>query len=238
LGGFSLTVTDISVAVHETPAKVLAAIALYRRPMPRSVLAGWFWPERAADRARANLRSAMWRLPPPARTLIIDEGDCLSLARSVDVDVDRMVDRAQSILQIEAAGATPVSTAADPLSWNLSGEDLLLDLLPTWDDEWVLLERARLRQLRLHALEALARRLLALGRTAEAVDAASAALREEPLRESAASALVVAHLAAGNVADAHRVYTRYRTDLETEMGITPSARFAELLHANRATTLP
>lgn len=237
LGGFLLTVTGKPVAVHETPAKVLAAIALHRRPMPRSVLAGWFWPERRSDRARANLRSVMWRLPNAARALVIEEGDYLSLARNVDVDVDRMIDRCQSILRIDAARPPPHADA-DSLSWDLSGEDLLLDLLPMWDDEWVLLERARLRQLRLHALEALARRLLAQGRTGEAVDAASAALRDEPLRESAACALVTAHLAAGNVAEAHRVYERYRAALRIEMGIAPSAGFAALLEENRRTTLP
>jgi len=62
---------------------------------------------------------------------------------------------------------------------------LSADLLPDWYDDWVLLEAEDWRQLRLHALEALAGRLIALGRWGEAANAAGAAVRAEPLRESA-----------------------------------------------------
>jgi hypothetical protein len=62
---------------------------------------------------------------------------------------------------------------------------LSADLLPDWYDDWVLLEAEDWRQLRLHALEALAGRLIALGCWGEAANAAGAAVRAEPLRESA-----------------------------------------------------
>src|SRR4029079_7200585 len=62
---------------------------------------------------------------------------------------------------------------------------LAVDLLPDWYDEWVVLERERFRQLRLHALEALCERLVAAGRRGEAVQAGLAAVAGEPLRESA-----------------------------------------------------
>src|SRR5437867_4028183 len=64
--------------------------------------------------------------------------------------------------------------------------DVLLheDLLPDWYDDWVALERERLRQLRVHALEQLCDRLLVAERFGEATEAALAASRTEPLRES------------------------------------------------------
>jgi hypothetical protein len=74
---------------------------------------------------------------------------------------------------------------------------LSADLLPDWYDDWVLLEAEDWRRLRLHALEALAGRLIALGRWGEAANAAGAAVRAEPLRESARAALIQAHLAVG-----------------------------------------
>jgi hypothetical protein len=67
---------------------------------------------------------------------------------------------------------------------------LSADLLPGWYDDWVLSEAEDWRQLRLHALEALADRLTATGRWGEAADAAGAAVRAEPLRESANAALI------------------------------------------------
>jgi DNA-binding SARP family transcriptional activator len=61
---------------------------------------------------------------------------------------------------------------------------LSADLLPDWYDDWVLIEAEDWRQLRLHALEALAGRLTACGRWGEAASAAIAAVRAEPLREA------------------------------------------------------
>jgi DNA-binding SARP family transcriptional activator len=61
------------------------------------------------------------------------------------------------------------------------------------------------------------------------VDAAAAALRHEPLRETAAVALVSAHLAGGNVAEAHRVFRDYRDELHRELGLEPSSRLLSLL---------
>src|SRR5690242_21218853 len=52
-----------------------------------------------------------------------------------------------------------------------SGVDAI-DLLPGWYDDWVLMERERVRQRLLHALEALSGQLAQVGRCAEAVDAA------------------------------------------------------------------
>jgi hypothetical protein len=73
------------------------------------------------------------------------------------------------------------------------------------------------RQLRLHALEALAGRL-----------AASAAVRAEPLRESAHAALIQVHLAEDNQSEALREFTRYRTPLHAELGLEPTPRLCRL----------
>src|SRR5262249_3418614 len=99
----------------------------------------------------------------------------------------------------------PERVTADDLC--LYGDELDAELLPDWYDDWVLLERERLRELRLHALEALALRLAALGRFAEAVEAGLAAVRSEPLRESAHRVLIRLHLAEGN---RHRALCQYR----------------------------
>lgn len=106
---------------------------------------------------------------------------------------------------------------------------LSADLLPDWYDDWVLLEAEDWRQLRLHALEALAGRLIALGCWGEAANAAGAAVRAEPLRESARAALIQAHLAVSNQSEAVREFTRYRTLLDAELGLAPTPRLHELL---------
>jgi DNA-binding SARP family transcriptional activator len=81
----------------------------------------------------------------------------------------------------------------------------------------------------LHALEAMAAHLTQKGRWAEAVIAALAAIRAEPLRESAHGALIKVFLAEGNQMEALEGFNRYRTMLMTELGIEPTAQLTSLV---------
>jgi len=101
--------------------------------------------------------------------------------------------------------------------------------LPDWYDDWVLIERERHRQLGLHALEALASRLVQLERYGEAVDAALAAVAAEPFRESAYRALIAAHLAEGNASEALRQYEHFRRLLAEGLSLAPSPRMEALV---------
>jgi len=229
LGGFSLVVGDRSVALGSSGRRVLAYLALSGKPVTRSRLARSLWPEQADDRARANLRSAIWRMPSEGRRMVLEDGTLLSLRSQTTIDVNELIAQCHALLE-----------STSQLNWQSARrvqEGLLAGLLPDWEDEWVLVERERLRQLHLHALEAVATRLLAVGKVAEAVHASTAALSAEPLRESAARLLVSAHMAAGNSAEARRVYERYRCDLLRELGIQPSPRLHELVYAQAPLTL-
>jgi DNA-binding SARP family transcriptional activator len=106
---------------------------------------------------------------------------------------------------------------------------LSADLLPHWYEDWVLIEAEDWRQLRLHALEAVAGRLTAAGRWGEAAGAAQAAVRAEPLRESSRAALIRVHLAEGNQSEAVREFARYRALLQAELGLEPTPRLCLLV---------
>jgi DNA-binding SARP family transcriptional activator len=103
------------------------------------------------------------------------------------------------------------------------------DLLPDWTDDWVMIERERLRQLRLHALETLCDRLAEARRFGESVQAGLAAVRAEPLRESAQRSLIRAYLAEGNQGEAIRQYRAFRQLLLEELGVAPSRELEELV---------
>jgi DNA-binding SARP family transcriptional activator len=81
----------------------------------------------------------------------------------------------------------------------------------------------------MHALEAVAARLTAADRFAEAAEAALAAVRAEPLRETARAALIRVHMAEGNRPDAMGEFERYRVLLRAELGIEPTSRLRNLL---------
>ena len=110
-----------------------------------------------------------------------------------------------------------------------------LELLPGWYDDWTTLERERLRQRVLHALEALSREFRRRGRHAEAVEAALAAVNSEPLRESAQRVLVEAHLGECNWVEAERAFISYRDFLERELGVSPSRDLNALVYDSAPT---
>jgi DNA-binding SARP family transcriptional activator len=217
LDGFRLSRRGRELALPLSAQRLLAFLALQRRPVLRVYVAGSLWPDSTEDRAKASLRSALWRLQRTARTAV--RTSPTHLAADVRLDVDEVARLAQCCL---AAGEELGEADAE----RLCGAG---DLLPDWYDEWLGVERERFRQLRLHALDALCERRTAEGRFGEAVEAGLAAIASEPLRESAHRAVIGAHLAEGNVAEAMRQFDACRDLLHSRLGAEPSPRLRRLV---------
>ncbi|MER7345840.1 BTAD domain-containing putative transcriptional regulator [Streptomyces aurantiacus] len=210
----------------EVPAsgqQVLARLALCGAAT-RSALAGTLWPDATEARARASLRTAVWRLNGAGRALTDAREGVLSLSRRVRVDIQDLTAAAHHVLSGNALSATrePMRAAYQVL---LCGRELL----PGWQQDWVAFERERLHQLRLHALEALSARLVARRQYAPALEAALESIRADPLRESAHRAVVSVHLAEHNLTEAVRQYETFRELLLRELGVEPSGQFATML---------
>jgi DNA-binding SARP family transcriptional activator len=209
-------------AVDDLPhaaQRLLAHLCLSSRAS-RTATAGHLWPDVPEDHAHGSLRSALWRLNKAAPGLVEASGSCLQLAADVRVDVRELGDWARRVMTGQPAGTPDLA---------LPDTHLLGDLLPGWYDDWVLLERERLRQLRLQTLELVAERLTSAGRHDEALQAAHAAVRAEPLRESAHRLVIRIHLAQGNVAEAVRAYELFRDMLEDELGVLPTELMTRLV---------
>ena len=223
LDGFGLDVTGCRQrsAADDLPhavQRLVAHLCLSPRAT-RTVTAGHLWPDVPEDHAHGSLRSALWRLNKAVPGLVEVSGSALQLATDVRVDARDLHDWARRA----------VALSGGPEDVALPDAALGGDLLPGWYDDWVLLERERLRQLRMQALEAVAARLASLGRHGEALQAAYAAVRAEPLRESAHRIVIRIHLAEGNVAEAVRAYELFRTMLQAELGIPPSGQMTRLV---------
>lgn len=212
LGAFRLRVDSMPIALPVHSQRVLAFLAVRGRSQRRQSVAEGLWPDVSQERCYASLRTALWRIGQASSRLVHASRDLLTLHDDVSVDVDGTWEQAHRLLSLDA-----VLSSADAGTSLLEG-----DLLPDWDEDWVLVERERLRQLRLHALEALSRHLLREGRYSHAIQAAYAAVATEPLRESAYSALIDVHLAEGNLGEAHRELDRLTTVLWTELHARPS----------------
>ncbi|WP_329447112.1 AfsR/SARP family transcriptional regulator [Streptomyces canus] len=219
LGQFRLEYDAKPVELSGNGQRLLAFVGLHRR-VSRTVLAGTLWPEVTEDHARGSLRTTLWKLPRCDQALIRCSGDSLSSGTALRVDVHALIETAFDVVQ---GCARPFDARLPP---GLIGTE---ELLPGWDEEWVLLERERLRQLRLHALDSLAETLAREGKSALALEAAWASVRSEPLRESAHRAAVAAHLAEGNLIEAVRQYHSFRQLLREELGVEPSPQFTRML---------
>lgn len=225
LGPFQLT-RGRQLRVGAAGERLLAFLALRPHPVGRPTMARTLWPERAPDRAAANLRSVIWRLP---RGLVTVAGDRLALDPVVDCDIAEFGARAQRMVS-----GVPDETAGDLDRAAYVTEDLL----PDWSDDWVVMERERLRQLRIHALDALSTQLTAAGRYYDAIAAGLASIEIEPLRESAHRAVIAAHLAEGNSVEAIRQYERFSRVLAHELKLRPSAEFREWVSGNTSHDIP
>ena len=220
LRSFELRAGADLVALPTSAQRLMALLALRDQGLLRGRVAATLWMDKTEQRASANLRSALWRLRRPGLELVESNGAHLKLASSIAVDLWEVRGQARRLLEDDDDRCE---------STDLNIAPLCADLLPDWYDEWVLLERERFRQLRLHALEALCRRFTRAGRFAAAIEAGLAAVAGEPLRESAHRVLIETYLEEGNATEAIRQYRSYRSLLNQALGLEPSPRMKALV---------
>jgi len=221
LKGFQLVCDQRPVVLPYSAQRLLAFLGLQERPQQRDSVAGALWTDSSEDHAAASLRSALWRIRRPGVDLLSLDGRRIGLALHVAVDVREVFAFARRVIN-----PTQSCDLAEIDSIALDG-----DVLPDWYEDWVMLERERFRQIRLHALEAVCERYSRAERHAQAVEAGLAAVREEPLRESANRCLIKAFLAEGNRLEARRQYQRFDELVGKELGIAMSAQMRELASA-------
>jgi DNA-binding SARP family transcriptional activator len=222
MGGFELRCAGEVVPLPLGAQRVLAFLALHDAPLMRSHIGETLWSESHLRRAGANLRSAVWRVRKMSSELLDASGNRLRLSSAVWVDVREARMLARRLLD-RSVNCGPDDLGPDAVA------ALSVGLLPEWLDDWLLLERARWNQARVHALEALAERLLAVGDYSQAVEAALAAVSVEPLRESAHRLLIRVHAAEGNWCEALFQYDRYRRLLHRVLRIAPTEQLEKLM---------
>ena len=206
--------------VPEGSKRLLVFVALHTGQVDRRYAAGVLWPLGDDERAAGNLRSALWRLNRADIDVLVADKHSLALRGGVVIDVHLVGDWAARLI---SGCATPRDLTTLPDSINS------LELLPGWCEDWVVLERERLRQRLLHALEALSRAHRRAGQGAQAIEAALVAVNAAPLRESAQRELLESHLAEGNWNEAERGYESYRDLLRREFGTEPTSELQDLL---------
>jgi len=215
------------------------------RAVPRDELADALWGESPP----ATWDKALSVLVSKVRALLADNGidgpdvltgafGCyrLELPPGSWVDVLVAANAAQDAEEALAAGDLDGAKAAGSLAASLTGQPFLPGEGGTWVEE----KRRDLADVRARAYGVLADACLTSGDAREAAKWAKQTIALEPFRETGYRRLMEAHAAAGNRAEALRVYERCRRLLADELGTYPSPEtesiYRELLEAPVAQT--
>jgi peptide/nickel transport system substrate-binding protein len=215
-------------------------VAEQGRPVPRDELAEALWGEAPP----ATWEKALTVLVSKLRSLLVEcgldgaialtsafgsyrltlpEGAWVDVIAAADAVAESEAALAADDLEQAKAVATEGASLARPLF--LSGEE----------GDWVDAKRRELADILRRALSCLAEACLRAGEQVEAAKWATETIALEPFRETGYRHLMAAHAAAGNRAEALRVYERCRQLLATELGAYPSPEtesiYRELLEA-------
>ncbi len=219
LGGFDCLCHGRTVQLPRGTQRLLAYLAVHDRCSHRCRAADSLWPDSPPTRAAANLRSALWRgRRVGSATLIECNGPRLRLLPTTRIDLTDLRECADRMVNGSTTNGFVGSLIAG----------LGRELLPGWDEDWLILEREQWDQERLHTLERLALQLLSANQFLPALQTALTAIAIEPIRETAHRTVIEIHAAEGNHASALRHYQHYTKILDRELGVTPSPHMAEL----------
>jgi DNA-binding SARP family transcriptional activator len=223
LGRLQVTNNDVALTPTLRPRaqRLLSYLLLHRHtPYTRESIAFALWPDYSEKEALGMLRRALSELRAALPSLI--EGEWIVSARGelywnlyapywLDLEVFEQLIRR----------ATP---AAFHQAVTLYSGDLLAD----WDEEWVLVERERLRQRQLNALRQLVAHHRALAEYETALHLAHQTLALDPLAEAIYRDLMALHYEAGDRAAALAEYDRLCILLREELGVEPMAETQKL----------
>ncbi len=224
LDGAPLT-AFISVKV---PA-LLAYLAIVERPVQRDLLATLFWGEMGDADAKNNLRQALTNLRKTCDPFLEITRDSASLR----ADADCRLDVTEFVRGVRLAARLPAEERIAPLAeaTALYRGDLLEGVVlrdaPDFE-EWLVAQRARLRELMLNALHDLVGLQMAEGRFPEAIDGATRLLALDPWREEAHRQLMLALARTGQRSAALAQFEQCRRIMREVFDVEPTDETAEL----------
>jgi DNA-binding SARP family transcriptional activator len=193
--------------------RLIAYLCLRDHPVSRNAVAADLWPDQPEDVGRANLRRALWHVPAGWVSVIGTD-----LVLDAETDLGRVRQLAGRAISGEA----------------LTLEDIMMlsnDILPGWNEEWLIAAQDAFHLLRVQALEAACRTMAKAGNYVLATQAGAAAVAAEPLSESAVEALISAHLGQHNRHQAAQCFRSLEQRLRAELGVSPDPVLTQRLVA-------
>jgi len=217
LGRFDVRIDGAVVEIPSRPAQSLFAYLLLNADIShrREKLAGLLWPESAEESARSNLRHALWRV---RRSLEAAGSTEWLVADDLSVTFDgRSGHRSDvAVLKSDRKGAETTETLRERVS-AYGG-----DLLPGFYDEWVILERERLKGIFERAMQDFLDQLVREERWADVKEWGEHWISVGQSPEPAFRALMTAAAGVGDIAGVASAYRRCVSVLKADLGVEAS----------------
>jgi WD40 repeat protein/DNA-binding SARP family transcriptional activator len=217
LGQFDVRLDGKRVLIPSRPGQsLLAYFALSAGTAHRrEKLAGTFWPDTSEEIARKNLRQELWRIRKAISGNDL-EGSNYLLAEEFTIAFNPHADYWLDVSHFEKPGLDIESLTSSLALYK--GE-----LLPGFYEEWILLERERIRSRFDNKMEQLLARLIAAERWTAVQEQAERWLAMGSCMEPAYRALMLVYGARGDMAKVSHVYQQCMAALDEQLGLEPSA---------------
>ncbi|HEY45427.1 MAG TPA: AAA family ATPase [Anaerolineae bacterium] len=226
LGQFEVLLNGNPVEIASRPAQSLLAYLILNTGSlhRREKLAGLLWPISSEQSARVNLRQSLWRIrkaiPPEAEneaTYLLADNFAIGFNSALPHWVDAFVlDQKQ------------------PEDW--SSKELIEcvrvyqgELLPGFYEDWVVLERERLRAAFENKMHLLMDQLVQERQWRDVLDWGERWIAHGEAPEPAYRALMIAYHQLGDTSKMIASYQRCRDTLQAVLGVEPSTQTEELL---------
>jgi WD40 repeat protein/DNA-binding SARP family transcriptional activator len=218
LGQFDVRLDGKRIVISSRAGQSLLAYLAMTAGTPhrREKLAGTLWPNSSEENARKNLRQELWRIRKAIPTQNLPEVDDYLIADEFTLTFNRDADYWLDVSILEKS---------DPDIQSLTSSLSLYqgELLPGFYDDWVVLERERLRTLFESKMEQLVDQLVDMERWTAVQEQSERWLALGQAPEPAYRALMLSYNARGDMAKVSSIYQRCAEDLQDQFGVEPSA---------------
>ncbi|HEX5569992.1 MAG TPA: BTAD domain-containing putative transcriptional regulator, partial [Ktedonobacterales bacterium] len=212
--------TPLRGFVSAKAAALVYYLAATAQPHARESLAGLLWPDADEQHASKNLRDVLSNLRKLLGTHLLITRQSAGMTSHADVEIDVRNFEAHLQAARQASNAADLLRAAVALYHGDFLEGFSLADAPAFE-EWVLVERERLRRMVIDALSQLAADATEHGDYQNGITYASRLLTMDPLHEASHRQLMLLLALSGQRAAALAQYETYRRLLDDELGLDP-----------------
>ncbi len=226
LGGFRVLKVDTEVSLpYKSARALLAFLVLHPGRISRSQLVTQLWTDVSEPTARRRLSQALWRLfqaLPELEPVLCADAESLWLSPAKMLEVD--------VMRFETGLQTDGGLLSDR-DLEIYQSELLTyrgELLPDWNDDWILEHRERFKTLYVSSLARVTAAFEWREQPEMALEMARRWLAGDPFDEASHRAIMRLEAALGQIARALEQFEVVRELLMRELGVLPQAETQQL----------